>query len=335
LLVEDRLSYITECELINIIKKRFTNYTNDSNIVTNIGDDAFCFTINNTNICITKDILVENTHFILNWISATDLGKKAIEINISDIVAMGQVNPKYVFIGLGIPLTLSKEFILHLYEGFKNACDYHKISICGGDTVKSDKLTISITVIGIAHNVRNKIVSRLGANVGDVIGVINTCGDSAAGLALLYKYGPKHKYSYDEMHLIYKHNNPKARKKESWIIADYASSLIDLSDCLYMSIKMLVNQYTKGANIFLERVPVSSVLRNVFKLHNKWLHFALFGGEDYELIFTVSTNAAKTLKKLLPNISYIGTITNSTKIKYLYNGKEKKIKYAGYTHFPE
>ncbi|MDR0915192.1 MAG: thiamine-phosphate kinase [Endomicrobium sp.] len=326
------MDVITEHELINTIKERFANYTNVSNVITNIGDDAFCFTVNDSTICITKDILIENTHFKLSWISATDLGRKAIEVNISDIVAMGQVIPKYVFIGLGLPLTLSKEFILSLYQGFKDTCDEYKIAICGGDTVKAEQLVISITVIGISH-CENKIISRHGANVGDVIGVTNTCGDAAAGLELLYQYGSNYTYNYDEISLIKKQNNPKARRQEAWIIANYASSLIDSSDCLYISIQMLIEQYFKGANIYLEKIPVSDHLRNVFNIQNKWRQFALFGGEDYELVFTVSTMASKILKKLLPNISYIGIVTNAKRVKYFYNGKEQYIIYSGYTHF--
>jgi thiamine-monophosphate kinase len=328
------LSSVSEYELINIIKKRFTNFTNVSNIVTNIGDDAFCFNVNKSNICITTDVLVENVHFKLSWISAENLGRKAIEVNISDIIAMGQVTPKYVFIGLGLPLTISKKFIFNLYEGFKDSCDEHKMLICGGDTVRSEKLLISITIIGVSHNGTNKIISRNGANVGDAIGVINTCGDAEAGLNLLYKHGMNYAYNKDEMRLILKHNCPKARIKEAWILANYASSLIDSSDCLYISIKMLIEQYYKGARIYLEKIPISSTLRRLYNVQNTLLHFSLFGGEDYELVFTIPTSKINILKKLLPNISYIGIVTSSARVQYFYNGQEKKIKYSGYTHFP-
>jgi thiamine-monophosphate kinase len=325
------ISSIGEFGLIDIIKKEFSSKTNDKNIIVNIGDDCFCFKSNNSNIFITKDILIENVHFKKEWTTPIDLGEKAIEVNVSDIASMGNVKPKYVFIGLAIPKTMNELFFRNLYIGFKKACDKYGIIISGGDTVKSNIIVISITLIGICNNKR--IIRRDSAKVNDLIGVTNTFGNANAGIELLHKYGLNHKYTNNEFFLISKQNNPKSRLKESIILSSYINSLIDSSDSLYTSINNLIKNSNKGANIYIDKIPISYNLKKVFKKKTKQLNFALFGGEDYELIFTVSKSKAKIIKKLIPKITYIGNINLSKKIEYFYNGKKQKIKYSGYKHF--
>ncbi|MDR3256876.1 MAG: thiamine-phosphate kinase [Endomicrobium sp.] len=324
------ISSIGEFELIDIIKNQFTNSKDNKNIVVGIGDDSFCFKPGKKNICITKDMLIENVHFKKEWTNPQELGEKSIEVNLSDIAAMGNVNPKYVFIGLGLPPKTSEIFITNLYKGFKKACNKYKIIIAGGDTVRADKITISITITGTS---REKVVKRSGANTDNLIGVTNTFGDAGAGVALLYKYGMKHKYNKNERFLIAKQNNPKAKLKEAWKISKHLTSLTDASDGLYISINLLTKDSGKGAEIYMDKIPISPNLKKVFKEDKKQLDFALFGAEDYELVFTVPISKAKILKKLLPQISYIGKINSSNNVKYFYNGKEQRIKYSGYKHF--
>ncbi|MDR0956430.1 MAG: thiamine-phosphate kinase [Endomicrobium sp.] len=323
------ISSIGEFGLINIIKKQFSN-SNSNNVIVGLGDDCFCFNPQKNNICITKDMLIEDIHFKKEWTTPQKLGEKAIEATISDIAAMGNVNPKYAFIGLGMPPTTSEIFVKNLSNGFKKACDRHNMTVAGGDTVKSDKIIISVTILGTS---KHKLIKRSGAKPGDLIGVTNTFGDASAGLFLLRKYGIKHKYSKEELFLISKQNNPKARICESQKISNHLNSLTDASDGLYISIDLLTKESIKGANINMDKIPISSSLRKVHKEYKKALDFALFGGEDYELVFTVPEAKAKLLKKLVPKISYIGKINSSKKVKYFYNDKEQKIKYSGYKHF--
>jgi thiamine-monophosphate kinase len=322
---------IGENGLIDIIKNQFADSRNNKNIIAEIGDDCFCFRSGRYIICITKDMLIEDIHFKKDWITAYELGEKAIEVNVSDIAAMGNVTPEYVFIGLGIPATTSEIFIRNLLNGFKKACDRYKIVIAGGDTVNADKITISVTVVGASKY--NKIIKRSGANIGDVIGVTNTFGDAGAGIALLYKYGATHIYTREECFLISKQNSPKARLNESNKISKYLTSLTDASDGLYTSINLLMKNSNKGADIYMDQIPVSDALKKVFKKKWKQLEFALFGAEDYELVFTVPETKANLIKKLVPQISYIGKINPSTKIRYFHNGKEQKIKFSGFKHF--
>jgi thiamine-monophosphate kinase len=323
------ISSIGEFELIELIKNKFGNRQN-KNIIAEIGDDSFCFKSGKDYICVTKDLLIEDVHFKKDWICSRQLGKKAIEVNVSDIAAMGNVNPKYVFIGLAINPETPYDFVCDLYKGFKESCSKYKMTIAGGDTVKSDKIMISITVIGYG---KEKIVKRNGARNNNLIGVTSTFGDAGAGIKLLHKYGMNHKYNNFERFLIFKHNEPQARLKESQKISKYINSLTDASDGLYTSIELLVKSSGKGADIYIEKIPISQNLRKVFKNNKTQTNLALFGAEDYELVFTVPKEKSQKLKKIVPSISYIGKINSSKKIKYFNNGKEQAIKYAGFKHF--
>jgi thiamine-monophosphate kinase len=324
------VSSLGEFGLINLIKKAFTNTTRDKNIIVDIGDDCFCFKSGKNYIYITKDMLIEGVHFKTNWTSPYDLGKKAIEVNISDLAAMGNVTPKYVFIGLGIPSCTSENFLKNLIKGIKKACNKYKILLSGGDTVKADKITISVTAMGIGKDIP---IKRTGAKIGDLIGVTNTFGDSGAGVYLLYKYGISHKYTKDEHILINAQNRPSAKLNEASKISKYLTSLTDASDGLFISLDLITKNCSKSANINIEKIPISKNLKAVFSNEKQILDFALFGAEDYQLVFTLPESKEKIVKKLVPNITYIGKIIPGKKVKYSYNGKEQKIKYSGFKHF--
>ncbi|MDR0618103.1 MAG: thiamine-phosphate kinase [Endomicrobium sp.] len=324
------ISYIGEFGLINLIKKTFSNITKDKNIIVDIGDDCFCFKAGKDYIHITKDMLVEEGHFKTSWTSPYELGKKAIEVNISDLAAMGNVIPKYIFIGLGTPANTSEDFVRNLLKGIQQACNKYNIALSGGDTVKADKIIISVTAIGIS---KNKPLTRTGSQIGDLIGVTNSFGDSGAGVYLLNKYGTKHKYTKHERALIKAQNSPSAMLNEACKVSKYLTSLIDASDGLFVSLNLLIQGFSKGANINIEQIPVSKNLKAVFNNDKQILNFALFGAEDYQLVFTVPKLKAKIVKKLVPSITYIGKITTGTKVKYFYNGKEQKVKYCGFKHF--
>ncbi|MCL2799380.1 MAG: thiamine-phosphate kinase [Endomicrobia bacterium] len=321
------LAYIGEFGFIDIIKKRFSK--TGKNAISGIGDDCFCFKSGGQNICITKDMLVQDVHFKIGWTTPYELGQKAVEVNVSDIASMGRVKPEYIFIGLGLPSDIPIEFVKKLYSGIKKSCDKYGILISGGDTVKSDKIIISVTLVGVGNQ---NVIKRSGSKNGDLIGVTNTFGDAGAGVDILYKYGTKRRFSPDEKYLIKKQSLPKARLKEANKISNYLTSMTDASDGLYISIGLL----TKSADIFLDKIPVSKQLKKVVKDEKRQIDYALFGAEDYELVFTVPRSKAKLLKKLVPEISFIGKINNSgkdCKVRYFYNGKEQKTVYSGYKHF--
>lgn len=325
-----KISAIGEFAFIDIIKGQFLNKNTAKNVISDIGDDCFCFKMANEYICVTKDMLIEDVHFKKNWTSAKHLGKKAVEVNVSDIASMGDVKPEYIFIGLGIPKNTSVKYLKELYKAIKETSAKYKMIIAGGDTVKAEKLVISVTIIGKS---KNRVIQRAGAKTGDLVGVTNTFGDAGAGVDLLYKYGKNHQYSKDERYLIRRQNCPVARLKEAKILSKYVTSMTDASDGLYVSAGLLAKHSKKGAQIDLNSIPISKQLQNIVKSREKQQKYVLFGAEDFELVFTVPKNKSKKVKALLPQVSYIGKVDNSKKVKYFKNDKEQKIKYSGYKHF--
>jgi thiamine-monophosphate kinase len=324
------ISSLGEFGLINSIKKGLSNTTKDKNIIVDIGDDCFCFKSGKDYIYITKDMLIENVHFKIDWTTPYVLGKKAIEVNVSDLAAMGNVTPKYIFIGFGVPANTSKNFVNNLLKGIKETCNKYQMLLAGGDTVKSEKIIISVTAVGIG---KSKPIKRTGAQIGDLIGVTNNFGDCGAGLCLLYKYGINHNYTKNELALINAQNTPQAKLNEACKISKYLTSLTDASDGLFVSLNLITQESFKGARIDIEKIPVSQNLKTVFNSDKQILNFALFGAEDYQLVFTVPKPKSKIIKKLVSSITYIGEIISGKKVKYFYNGKEQKIKYCGFKHF--
>ena len=137
---------IGEFGIIEIVKNRISN-KKSKNILVGNGDDAFCFESKSERIVITKDLLIEDVHFKRAWISPYDLARKAVEINVSDLAAMGDVEPKFIFVGLGIAPKTPVYFINEFSKGLKSVCEKYRIVVGGGDTVRSEKIFISITAI--------------------------------------------------------------------------------------------------------------------------------------------------------------------------------------------
>ncbi len=319
-----------EFGLIEFIKKNNTKPKKFHNICLDIGDDCFAFRpYTKQKYIVTTDILIENIHFKRNWATPEQIGQKAIEVNVSDIASMGNSKPLYAFVSLGIPENISVEFIKKLFNSIKNTCNKYEIHLSGGDTVRSKDITISVTLIGICYE---KPVSRTGSKSGDLIYVTGTFGDSSAGLEILLA-GKKNLTSF-EKNLIKKHLVPQARLKEANLISKNIkiTSMTDCSDGLFKSVELLTQN--KGAVINTENIPLS---KNLIKYtngnHNNLYNHALFGGEEFELVFTIDKKHEKKLNKLLPGATCIGYINNSNKVTYLENGKTKKVKYNGYNHF--
>lgn len=304
------------------------------NIKIGIGDDCAVITGSGRNMLFTTDILIENIHFDLKYFSPEILGEKAIAVNLSDIAAMGGA-PLYILISLGIPVSTRVKFIEKLYEGFESMADKYSCSIIGGDISSSySGLIINITIIGDVK--KNAYTSRAGARIKDKIFLTGTVGDSAAGLELL-KRGKKIKNKLTEKHL-----SPKPRLKEGKILAEETgvSSMIDISDGLFSDLKRICEESKCGAKIYMDKIPISRSLHQWEKpINNDIFDYALYGGEDYELLFTVGEKKIKNLQKRWQKmkipITCIGEISSKkNSITLVYpGGKEKPIFKTGYDHF--
>jgi thiamine-monophosphate kinase len=312
------LKDIGEFKLINKIKKGFSAKSKD--ILLGIGDDCAVIKKDDKTVSlISTDALVEGVHFNPDFFTPIQLGMKSAAVNISDIAAMGGT-PKYILVSLAIPEKISYEFVRDFYTGIKRVCTKYDVKLAGGDTSTSKSgLFISISVIGEAPVA--KYLTRKGANPGDFIYVSGRLGDSAGGLLLLLN---KHKIGEGvRRYLVNKHLKVTPRVKEGLFLAKsgYVTSMIDLSDGIGSDVTRICDESGVGAKIYINMLPVSKYLKKLSRHLNKNVYdFALHGGEDYELLFTVKTDCEEKLetcfkKHFKKKIFKIGAITKKTKIR--------------------
>jgi len=276
-----------------------------------IGDDAAAIGLENQKLLlVTTDTLVENIHFKLKELSFFDLGSKALAANISDIAAMGGI-PQYALVTIGAHKNLKVEKVEELYRGIKYLAKKYKIAIIGGDTIQSPKeLILSITLLGKVE--AKHLLTRAGARVGDAILVTGSFGGPAA-----QNYRSKFKIRWEEARIIAQ--------------SDLCTSMIDSSDGLARSVMELCRASQVGARIWLQHIPMDP---------KATLEQALYGGEEYELVFTAPKTKVQNLKSLVEKrtktkVSVVGEILeNKMGIKlFTPQGTVLSLKKGGYEHF--
>ncbi len=244
---------------------------------TGIGDDTSVVKQGKSYQLITKDILVEGTHFKLNEISMEKLAAKSLAVNLSDIAAMGG-EPQYYYLGLGFPLTFGTNKLFDFFNRLQQENQRWQIELAGGDFSKSSLLFVSITLIGMA----DKPIFRHQARNNDLIGITGSVGESAIGLTLMQK-GILHPYFTDKHQVV----NPEI--KQGKILAKYVNAMIDISDGLLIDLKRIIQASAMGAIINYEKIPITQQTREICLEHNlNEFATVLAGGEDYRLLFTIS-----------------------------------------------
>lgn len=315
-----------------IIQNYFGNTLkkNDKYVIQDIGDDCAIITIpKNNTLAISTDSLIEGTHFFKNT-HPTDLGYKIIAINLSDLAAMGS-KPKWITLSLTLP-KVDIYWIKHFSQSFFRTLNTYNMKLIGGNTT-SGPLSITASIYGIIP--KKKALLRNGAKIGDLIYVTGTLGDSAAGLFLLKnkKYNIKKDFDY----LIKKHLHPIPRITHGQLLRNIANSAIDISDGLLTDLKKILESSKHGANINLEKLPISKKLKKHFT-KKRWLTFATNSGEDYEICFTIPKKNISILNNKIHHLGIpytcIGEIHHIKKgYNVLYNKKKINFSYKGYDHF--
>jgi len=293
-----------------------------------IGDDAAVIDENKQGSqVITKDILIENVHFKLDYFSFEDLAQKSLAVNLSDIAAMGAV-PEYFFLGLGLPEKYQKNMNT-FFKGIKNTCNQYNIELAGGDYSKSDLAFISITMIGRV----NKSILRKNAKIGDYICITKKPGESALGLKLLQNMDFK-KADTDESYFIKKHKYVIPELKKGQILLKYVNSMMDISDGLTKDLTRIITASKKGARIIYEKIPISEKFKKICTRYDlKEEELILGGGEDYGLLFTISEKNERLLRKEMISFDIIGEIIEDRSLIIEKNNKVMKNRYSGYDHF--
>ncbi|SNZ03054.1 thiamine-monophosphate kinase [Persephonella hydrogeniphila] len=294
----------------------------DSSVVVGFGDDCSCVNINGELILFTSDIQLEGKHFLKEKIEPEDLGWKLISINVSDIVSCGGV-PKWGFISVGFPPDTEFKYVEKIYRGMKDACDFYKTEIIGGNTTASDMVLLDLYLTGKT----DRFVGRKGAKKGDYLILSGYTGLSRAGLELLLMN--KKNYEDFEKRLIKAHTRPKARIDLSQKIMNYANSCIDVSDGLIGDLGHVERSSSVKIVLRKENLPVHPDLRLFCKKYSKDpFEYILYGGEDYELVFTVS----KENINYFDNCFVIGSVEEGEGI-FLKDGiSTKKLEEKGFEH---
>src|SRR3989338_1804097 len=277
---------------------------------------------------ITTDILVENNHFSLKYSTPFQIGMKAIEVNVSDIAACGGL-PKYCVVSLVLPKDTSVEFLEGLYKGMNKACEKYNIDLIGGDTTSGDIVVINIAMFGEVE--KNKLCIRSDAKVGDLILLTGFIGRSCSGLNL-FLHG-KEKLGETKHYL-----EPVARLDKAREIAKHINAMIDISDGLASETRHICIMSNCGAVIYKNKIPIDKQTIKDAKLCNKYPYdYALSGGEDYELLFTLSKKNYEIYTDLFKDCFVVGEIVEKEKgicLIETINGKEvKKELGKGYEHF--
>ncbi|MBF0225671.1 MAG: thiamine-phosphate kinase [Desulfobacterales bacterium] len=309
-----------------------------SNIIKSIGDDSAVFSIDSDKVLlVTTDLLIEKIHFLRNKISGFCLGYKSLAVNLSDIAAMGGI-PREAFVSIGIPNDCEFDYLANIYDGMKNLASKFDVNILGGDTSRSETdLIINVCLIGIAD--KKQILYRNSAMIGDLIFCTGCIGDSRAGLHLLLH---ENNSLLEFKSLIDAHTLPKPYIKEGIFLASAmaVTAAIDISDGLASDIRHIMEESKVGAVLFKDKIPISDDLKNFcnqFKFDP--IDFAIEGGEDYVLLFTVPKNKAYFIEKAYFNmfkkpLHLIGEITSTEKLEIINpDGSIKQYNSYGWNHF--
>ena len=292
------LANVGEFGLIDHIRRQMPK---NRSVIKGIGDDAAVLAwTKDKHFLLTTDMLVEDVHFTRKMLPQT-IGHKALSCNISDIAAMGGV-PKHALISLGVPKNLNLSFVDQLYEGLKKTAKHFRVLIVGGDTVYSQKIIINVALTGEVK--KKQLVTRDGAKKGDQIFVTGPLGNSL-------KRG---------WHLNF---IPRVKESQYLVQHFHPTAMIDISDGLAADLGHILEESGVGAVLCAKHIP---------RRKGATLNQALYDGEDFELIFTLSSRAADKLKG---KFYRIGEITNHRQELQLVDssGRTKNIETKGYAHF--
>lgn len=308
----------------------------NTHLVTGIGDDAALFSGNSdVEEIVCMDTMIEEVHFIRKTMKPFHIGYKALASNISDIAAMGGY-PTFYLVSIAIPKHWSEAELLDIYKGMQTLAKQFKMDLIGGDTVSSPhNLVITITVLGRIE--KGKHFLRKNAKADDVVFVTGTLGDSAAGLALLLKCGCDFNFSTEEKYLIQRHQMPEPQVGAAKIFSKYPRmALNDISD----GIASEANEIAEASQVTLvldyDQLPKSSEIE-IFG-QEKQLNWILSGGEDYELIGTVSNDIWPQIEKQCQTenikITKVGSVkAGPAQVLLNKDGQFIQLQKKGYNHF--
>jgi thiamine-monophosphate kinase len=351
----------SEFDFINRIRRQAHRHTNRlrrsyssfiphpsslrSSLRQGIGDDAAIIRqFDGRDTVITADLLVEDIDFRRALIPPQLLGDRALAVSLSDIAAMG-ARPRWAMLSIGVPQDAWQSgFVDQFYEGFFRLADHYGVALIGGDVSRTpERIVVDSIVLGEALS--GRAVRRSGARPGDHIFVTGHLGGAAAGLRLIEsgaRLGGKakhHGHSRVVRELLLRQLRPMPRVEWGELLGHerLATAMIDLSDGLSSDLAHLCEESGTGARLEVARIPVDpSVSIICGRRALDPLMLALHGGEDFELLFTVSPRDLRWLPRSIKRIpsTYIGDVTNESQCITLVEGSRKWVlQPEGFQHF--
>ena len=301
--------------------------------VKGIGDDCAVIESTNQQTLVTTDLLVEGVHFDLSYMPLKHLGYKAVMVNLSDVYAMNGM-AKQITVSIAVSNRFPLEALEELYAGIHLACDTYKVDLIGGDTTSSTKgLLISITAIGVAD--KKDIVYRNGAKPNDLLVVTGDLGAAYLGLQVLerekqvFEVNPNAQPELENYtYLVERQLKPEARKDIVKLLKELEvtpTAMIDISDGLSSEILHICKQSKVGCNLYEDKIPLDQqVITTCEEFNMDSTTVALSGGEDYELLFTISQEDFPKIKAN-PNLTVIGHITEENEGANLITRGNQKV----------
>lgn len=338
------LEQLGEFKLIDHLTEKFTSKQASTKL--GIGDDAAVISISDTeSMLVSTDFLIEGVHFNLMYMPLKHLGFKAVAVNVSDICAMNG-KAEQITVSMAVSSKFPVEALEELYEGIRVACEAYGVDLIGGDTTASySGLTLSITAIGRAETA--KIAYRSGAKEHDLLIASGDLGGAYVGLQVLerekqvFQTNPNIQPDLDgHDYIVQRQLKPEARVDVVKFLKELdvvPTSMIDISDGLASEVLHLCKSSNVGCRVYDEKIPIdgqTSMTAIEFNLDPATC--ALNGGEDYELLFTISQSDWDKIKGN-PHMTAIGHITDASEGAYFVdkNGSAIELRAQGWDHFGE
>ncbi|RZA00746.1 MAG: thiamine-phosphate kinase [Moraxellaceae bacterium] len=304
-----------------------------ASVVLGIGDDCALLQVPaNKQLAVSVDTLVSGVHFPAEA-AAEDIAERSLRTTLSDLAAMG-AEPLWFTLAVTLPKNsdyIFEEWLRSFSRGLFRVANEFQIVLVGGDTT-SGPLAITIQVMGAIES--RLALRRDGASIGDFICVTNTLGDGAAALAQIQQrvnVNPEHRdYFYQRFY------RPTPRFREANILKRIASSALDISDGLVADVGHICTASDLAAIIDVENLPLSPALQSLNNLEQARI-WALSGGDDYELCFTVAPEKMPELAMHIAageiHATVIGEIVAGSGVVCELDGKTFNLERAGYQHF--
>lgn len=313
--------------------------------VKGIGDDAAVIDNGGHYGLLAADMLVEGVHFDLSYAPLPHLGYKAIAVNVSDIAAMNGT-AQQVTVSLGLSNRFSLQAIEALYQGMNAAAKDFNVDIVGGDTTASKSgLIISVSILGTVD--KDKVAYRKGARVNDILCATGDLGAAYVGLQVLerekqtFLANPDMQPKLDDyQYIVQRQLKPVARMDiihELKSLGVVPSAMIDISDGLASECLHLTQNSGVGLAIYEDKLPIDrQTYETAVEFNMDPITCVLNGGEDYELLFTISQAEYEKLEKH-PDVHFIGYIHEESKGAVMVTRNESVVplQAQGWNHLAE